>query len=131
MNKKGFTLIELLGVIILIAIISLLAFPSILNHIKKAQDTIDKTTKNLVITAAKNYVSDNLNYFPKVEGNVFCLTTSELLSKKYLDKTIIEENETLEDKLPTSTAIRRDDINTAAQRILWAILRITLPPGSR
>lgn len=99
MKKNGFTLIELLGVIVLIALISLLSFPSILNHIKKSQDIIDKTTNDLVINATKNYVSDNLNYFPKVEGNVFCLTTSELLSKKYLDKGIIEENEELKNKI--------------------------------
>ena len=99
MNKRGFTLIELLGVIVLIAIISLLAFPSILNHIKKAQDTIDKTTKNLVINAAKNYVNDNLDFFPKVEDNVFCVTLTELLSNKYLDKAIIDENELLKDKI--------------------------------
>lgn len=99
MNKRGFTLIELLGVIVLIAIISLLAFPSILNHIKKAQDTIDKTTKNLVINAAKNYVNDNLYFFPKVEDNVFCVTLTELLSNKYLDKAIIDENELLKDKI--------------------------------
>ena len=99
MRKKGFTLIELLGVIVLIALISLLSFPSVLNHIKKSQETINKATKDLVINSAKNYVSNNLNYFPKAEGNVFCLTTSELLSKKYLDKGIIEENEELKNKI--------------------------------
>ena len=99
MRKKGFTLIELLGVIVLIALISLLSFPSILNHMEKSQETINKATKDLVINSAKNYVSNNLNYFSKEEGNVFCLTTSELLSKKYLDKGIIEENEELKNNI--------------------------------
>lgn len=99
MNRKGFTLIELLGVIVLIALISLLSFPSVLNHIEKSQETIDKSTKSLVINATKNYVNDYLNYFPKIEGNVFCVETSELLSKKYLDRSIIDENEELKNKI--------------------------------
>lgn len=97
MKKTGFTLIELLGVIVLISLISLLSFSTVLNQIKKSNDQINKITQNLVIDSAKNYLADNLNSFPKVKNSTFCLSVQELLNKNYLDKSVLDENESLND----------------------------------
>ena len=37
MNNKAFTLIELIGAVTILAVIALIAFPSILNSIKKTK----------------------------------------------------------------------------------------------
>lgn len=95
MKKNGFTLIELLGVIILISIISFVSFPTILNQIKKTNNQISKTTEVLVLDSAKNYVEDNLNRFPKVDGNSYCVSVNKLVNGKYLSETVLDENKDL------------------------------------
>ena len=39
MKNKGYTLLELLGVIILLALLTILVFPSVINTINKDTDT--------------------------------------------------------------------------------------------
>lgn len=97
MKKNGFTLIELLGVIILISVISFVSFPTILNHIKKADKQITNATEELVKNAAKEYVDDNLNSFPKKSDAVYCISVKKLINNN-LDESLIKENESLKEK---------------------------------
>ncbi len=57
---KAFTLIELLGVVILLAIISLIATPIILNVIKEAQASTDMSAANLIESTGHNYYATSL-----------------------------------------------------------------------
>ena len=82
--KKGFTLVELIGVVIILALISLLAFPPILNSIRKTKTELSDASKEILYNAASLYVSENLNDFPKRNGNTFCVTLNTLSSKEYL-----------------------------------------------
>ena len=60
-NKlKAFTLIELLGVVILLAIISLIATPIVLNVIKEAQASADMSSANLIVSNGHNYYAASL-----------------------------------------------------------------------
>ncbi len=59
-ENHGFTLIELLGVVILLAIISLIATPIILNVIKEAQDSSDMSSANLIESSGHNYYAASL-----------------------------------------------------------------------
>ena len=81
MNKKGFTLIEIMGVIVVISLIFLIAIPTILNKVKKGQDTIDESTQNMIISATKDYMSDNINDYPEEIGNVYCIDINDLIDK--------------------------------------------------
>ena len=82
--KKGFTLVELIGVVIILALISLLAFPPILNSIRKTKTELSDASKEILYNATSLYVSENLNDFPKYNGNTFCITLNTLVSKEYL-----------------------------------------------
>ena len=82
--KKGFTLVELIGVVIILALIALLAFPPILNSIRKTKTELSDASKEILYNAANLYVSENLNDFPKRNGNIFCVTLNTLSSKEYL-----------------------------------------------
>ena len=82
--KKGFTLVELIGVIIILALIALLAFPPILNSIRKTKSELSDASKEILYNAVNLYVSENLNDFPKTNGNTFCVTLNTLSSKEYL-----------------------------------------------
>ncbi len=82
--KKGFTLVELIGVVIILALIALLAFPPILNSIIKTKTELSDASKEILYNATNLYVSENLNDFPKRNGNIFCVTLNTLSSKEYL-----------------------------------------------
>ena len=82
--KKGFTLAELIGVVIILALIALLAFPPILNSIRKTKGELSDASKEILYNATSLYVSENLNDFPKRNGNTFCVTLNTLSSKEYL-----------------------------------------------
>ncbi len=78
-NKRGFTLAELLGVIALLVLISIIAFPPILDSIRKSKSNLDETTKSLIYGATNIYVSNRLSTYPIVENNVYCVKLQDLV----------------------------------------------------
>ena len=82
--KKGFTLTELIGVVIILALIALLAFPPILNAIRETKNEISDASKEILYNAANLYVSDNSNTLVNVEGNTYCVTINDLIKGEYL-----------------------------------------------
>ena len=85
MKKKGFTLIEVLAVVTIMGLIFLLIIPKISNSLKSKKTDIDKTTKSMIVSAAKLYVNDNKDGFDKDNENIYCLPISQLVKKQYLD----------------------------------------------
>lgn len=63
--KKGFTLIEMIGSIVILAMIALIAFPAVLNLLNSSQSKVDDGVKNYIIGAAREYVSEHVNCYPK------------------------------------------------------------------
>ena len=92
MKKNGFTLMELLGVILILGILALIAFPPILKIIKESKNEIKEGTKNIIIDAAKDYYEDNINNYELIEGMTYCIDISELTDNGYLNKKIKDEN---------------------------------------
>ena len=90
--KKGFTLIELLGVIVILGILVLIAFPPLLNQIKKSKNEINESTKLLIIDAAKDYVSDNTNDYDQINGMTYCIPITTLTENNYLNENLKNEN---------------------------------------
>lgn len=88
MKKRGFTLVELLAVLVLIAAISLVVFPSIINYINGTKGDIDEATKKLIITGANQYLDDkNLSQ----ELNSYtCFNLQTLIDNEYLEKSTIK-----------------------------------------
>lgn len=101
--KKGFTLVELIGVIIILALIMLLAVPPILNSIRSTRNELSDASKKIIYTAANLYVSENLNDFPKNEGNTFCVSIDTLSKKEYLP-TIVYDSAT-GDEIPKDSLV--------------------------
>ena len=101
--KKGFTLVELIGVIIILALIMLLAVPPILNSIRSTRNELSDASKKIIYTAANLYVSENLNDFPKYDGNTFCVSIDTLSKKEYLP-TIVYDSAT-GDEIPKDSLV--------------------------
>ena len=105
MKNKGFTLVELLGTIILLAIISLIALPSILNALNTSQAEINESYRYAATTAARNYVNDNMDAYPKALENATedkeygengNLQIQMLLDEGYITDSSINEKNTCE-----------------------------------
>lgn len=90
--KKGFTLIELLGVIVILGILVLVAFPPLLNQIKNSKNEIKESTKLLIIDSAKDYYEDNKKNYQQIEGISYCINVSTLTEQNYLNEKIKDEN---------------------------------------
>ena len=83
MKKNGFTLIELLGVIVLIGILALITVPAVDTVIKRGKQKAYDMTKDTIINAAKNWLTDNKSLFD--DGDTLTLTLADLKEQGYLD----------------------------------------------
>ena len=97
--KKGFTLVELLGVIVILAVISMIAVPLIDRSINEGDEDLYNTQMNQILKAAKNYYAENLEKLNSVdssceitdsslcgeeEGPACCVNLNKLISDGYL-----------------------------------------------
>ncbi|MDO4963610.1 MAG: BspA family leucine-rich repeat surface protein [bacterium] len=87
--KKGFTLIELLGVVIILALLVIITFPTVINFIKKSNDVIDDATLNLVYSALDNYINENENDFEKNNNLNSCVSFDDLIESGFLKEDLI------------------------------------------
>ena len=94
--KKGFTLIELLAVIVLLGIISAIAYPKILDVIENSKISAFNSSKKLIIESAKTkYLADaskaNVTEYKVVDliedGYINKGTKNPLTGKDYSDST--------------------------------------------
>ena len=84
--KKGFTLVELLGVIVILAIISMIAVPLIDRSINKSDEDLYNTQINQLVKAAKNYYAEpeNIDGLPQGDGDSVTVPLEALQKGGYL-----------------------------------------------
>ena len=63
MNNKGFTIIELSAIVLILAIIFLISFPSILNMTRADKEKEYSTMVDNLCLAGKSYIYSNLNNY--------------------------------------------------------------------
>ena len=90
MKKNGFTLVELIGIIIVLAIVSILSFSAITNSIKQAEIRKEEQFKVILINATDIYINTNRDSFPELDSRYswMCITTQVLIDEDYLDPKI-------------------------------------------
>jgi prepilin-type N-terminal cleavage/methylation domain len=91
MKKNGFTLIEIIAVVTLIAAISLMMMPLIINQINKSSSKIADSTIKVIDGATTNFVDENETEYPKLQGKIYCIKVKTLLEYEYLKEPL--ENE--------------------------------------
>ena len=92
MNKKGFTLAELLGVIVILGLICLVAFPPILDSINKSKNNISESTLNIIYSASDIYVSNHPSSFKLIENNKYCIQIQDLIDEGNLSGDLKDPN---------------------------------------
>ena len=88
--KKGFTLAELLGVIVILGLICLVAFPPIMDSIKKSKNNISEATLNIIYSATDIYVNNHPRVFKLIENNKYCLKIQNLIDEGNLSKDLTD-----------------------------------------
>ena len=101
--KRGFTLVELLGVIVILAIISVLMFPVITNNLKSAQKKIDNSTEQIVFSAADEYIKEKQNNYPLTANATYCITIQNLIDNGNLSEDSLKESSKKGTIVPTGT----------------------------
>lgn len=91
--KKGFTLIELLAVIVILALIAAIGYPIVSGNIKAAKESASKSQKELIVNAAKYWVSENDHLLSDTVGDIYTLPISTLKNEKYLSANVIKDIE--------------------------------------
>ena len=103
MKKKGFTLVELIGVIILLGVLSLIAFPVVNNSIKNAKENAYKTQINEIVEAAKKWGVEHSDELPEMNTNgAISIDIPTLIQSGYLKRT---EDGTLKDPRDENASI--------------------------
>lgn len=88
MKKNGFTLAELLGVIVILAAIALVAFPPIINQIKKSRGDLDNALNTVILTASEQYLEEN----NKSLSGIYCIKLNVLVNDGKLSDPITDSN---------------------------------------
>ena len=89
-KKNGFTLVEILGVIVILGLLLILAFPSIIKQVKTTTSDIDKATKDLITSSAVLYIRENRNDYPITKNNVYCIAIQILIDSGELVEDLID-----------------------------------------
>lgn len=78
MKTRGFTLIELLAVIVLLSAIMFLIYPTVLERLQEKDSEIVEKKRQLIYTAAYNYLYDNKGTYPVSDGKKYCINMGYL-----------------------------------------------------
>lgn len=93
MKKKGFTLVELLGVILILALLALLITPVVTGIIRSSRTKSNDAQKQLIIDAAKLWVTDNDTKLSSTTGSEYKLFVEDIQKGGYLSDTQIVDIE--------------------------------------
>lgn len=104
MKQKGFTLVEILGVVIILALISMMFIPRILSRINNQKDKVSEVTQTLIKNTTEQYLRDYVVKYPLIDGNVYCITLQELVDKERLTEPIFDVK--TGNNLPLTTTMR-------------------------
>ena len=92
MKNKGFTLAELLGVVVIIALLSIIVLPPIVNQFKKTENKINDATIKLIESATLLHMDNNKKTYPLLDSTSYCITIGQLIDADLLGDPVLYAN---------------------------------------
>ena len=89
MNKKGFTLVELLGVLVVLSVILMIAFPLITTYINKTKQKSYDTQMEIIMTGLKNYAIEHKEVLPVNDADYVTFTLGQLKSLGIVNNSVV------------------------------------------
>ena len=92
MNKKGFTLIEITAVVLTLAVIFLVSYPTLHRILKKSEKDENETTDSNIIIAAKTYFNLHNSEYSFLDGSTLEVTIDKLVEEDLLESNDYNES---------------------------------------
>ena len=89
-NKKGFTLVEMLGVLIILVIIFMIAFPTLTRVLKNTEEDIANSEKIIVVDATKDLLNSKKDIYIPNDDNTYCIAFETLMNQGKLTENQVE-----------------------------------------
>ena len=89
-REKGFTLIELIGVIVIISVICIIVTPTIINQLNNKKEKVSSAQKQILFTAADQYLEQNKDIYQLTSGDIYCVSVSQLIADGLLKTPVID-----------------------------------------
>ena len=86
--KKGFTLAELLGVMVVLALISIVTVPLVTNSLNKYKSKLCSAQIDEIISAAKAWTGENMFSLPSEDGEFIKVDLKTLASAGFIDEKV-------------------------------------------
>ncbi len=86
MHRKGFTLIELLAVVSLVAILTIILLPTVINQVNGSKDEVSEEYQKIMFQATELYMDKFKNVYPMEAGRTYCIPLKNLVDEGYLDE---------------------------------------------
>lgn len=109
MRTKGFTLVELLGVIVILAIILFLVYPTVTSIVSQSKETIYEKQINTILNAAYDFTLKQLSYLPE-NDNINYITLGQLKYEGVIDVNI--QNPHTSKAFPDNLVISIQNVDT-------------------
>ncbi len=95
MRKNAFTMVELIGVIVILALMLLIAVPSVNNAIKTSEENKKQEALNNIYMAAENYLLANYDNYTSLNmiGNSDYIYVMDLINEQYMDVDTLNPND--------------------------------------
>lgn len=84
MNKKGFTLVELLGVLVIVAILSIVVVTPIIGQIRNNSKKLDEASLKVLYSSTASYLDEYKNQYPKNNKQIYYISIGQLIDSKKL-----------------------------------------------
>ena len=88
-NKKGFTLVELLGVLVVLSVILMIAYPLVTSYITQTKQKAYDTQMEIMLSNLKSHVNEYKEWLPINDGEYVIITLGQLKAEGVVENSII------------------------------------------
>lgn len=112
MKSRGFTLTELLGVIAILAIITIIAFPNIMNSIKRSESKMTNSQKELIYSSVDLYLDNHQSIYNFTYGDMYSIRIQTLVDEDLLEQAFVDSIDELDANTCVNVTIIDNNKNT-------------------